>query len=70
MVAALYEAGMTDKVIAEKTGSTQATITRIRNGVHSEPKHKTWAAINQFYLEHCAALAVAQKAGEAGHVAP
>lgn len=69
MLAALNESGLTDQKIAEETGSTQATITRIRNGVHSEPKHKTWSAIQEFFLRRAAEAAIAQKSTDGDHAA-
>lgn len=50
MVSALYRGGMTDGQIAEETEISQPTITRIRNGKHTEPRHRTWRAISELYL--------------------
>jgi transcriptional regulator with XRE-family HTH domain len=66
MVEALYAGGMTDGEIAEQTGISQATINRIRNGMHAEPKHSTWVSINTLYLQRQAALA---SGAEGGHAA-
>lgn len=50
MLVELSESGLTDEQIAEETRVSQPTITRIRNGVHAEPRHSTWAAINEAYV--------------------
>ena len=63
MVVALAQ-GMTDQEIADATGVSQPTITRIRNGVQVDPKHSTWEAISQVYLSKQAAQA-AQPGGGA-----
>lgn len=49
MLVTLAEAGLTDDQIAGETKLSQPTVTRIRNGVHAEPRHSTWAAINEAY---------------------
>ena len=49
MVSSLYRGGLTDKGIADETGVSQPTITRIRNGLHADPKHATWARILKAY---------------------
>lgn len=51
MLTALKAAGMTDDQIAIETHVSQPTITRLRNGTHKEPRHRTWAAISEAYLK-------------------
>lgn len=51
MLVELTEAGMTDEEIAKEAEVSQPTVTRIRNGVHAEPKHNTWAAIHGVYTK-------------------
>lgn len=72
MLAELNTAGQTDQAVADATGLTQATVNRIRNGKHPEPKLATWKAISEFYLARQAEAAVAggRAAGEGGHAAP
>lgn len=50
MVAVLFANGMSERAIAEATGTTQPTINRIRTGVHAEPRFSTWTAITELYL--------------------
>lgn len=69
MLIALYEGGVSEQQIAEETGISQATVNRIRNGVHGEPKHSTWAAISQLYLKKQAEAARPAAAGEGDHAA-
>jgi len=51
LVMALFAAGDTQQVIADKTGISQATISRIADGTHTDPRSSTVDRIRAYAAE-------------------
>ena len=57
MIAKLNKAGVTQEKIAKKTGTSQATISRIRNGVNLDPRASVVRVIRAMYVKQFGAKA-------------
>ncbi|EES1934954.1 transcriptional regulator [Escherichia coli] len=51
MVKSLIDSGYTQNQIAEITGVKQSSISRLRTGVHSDPRFSTVRAIEKLFQE-------------------
>jgi IS30 family transposase len=49
MLSSLNEAGLTDAQVADHCGVSQATVNRLRHGVHAKTDYETYAAIEALY---------------------